>query len=117
MSATFNDQRLIAQDPSFGDMVRAAIYDYVLWGGAPNSNFNITLMANFSVFWLSFNWGCATNSTLSNAIITNGNSGDSFATSTPVGSALVTAAVQAGLNATDLSNAVASIYSILAANS
>ena len=111
--ATTNDMRLIAQDSSFADRVKAEVFAYVYWGGAPNKAFNRNVLQNMNLFSTSFIWAAATNSTVANEIITTGNANASFPTTTAVGAAVVTTAVQSGLVDSDLSNAVASAYVVI----
>lgn len=112
-TANTNDMRLIAQDTSFRDRVKAALVEYVCFGGAPNQAFNRNLMQNLEAYVANFVWAAAVNSTIANEVITTGNANASFPTTTAVGAAVVTTSVQAGLVDSDLSNAVAAAYVVV----
>jgi len=125
-TATLFDMQLIAQDQTFGNRVKASLYQYcttTLQSETANNHtarrtYAATVLNNPNSFISDFAWASASNQTLANDVITTGNAGANFtsATTTAQVAAAVTTSTPTttGATDTDINNAVANAFNALA---
>lgn len=119
-TASLLDMQFIAQDSFFANMVKSSVYGYCISTVQSETNnshqarkaFAASVLNSPNTYIPNFTWAAATNQTLADGVITTGNAGAHFTTSTTA--AAVTAAVQAGSTDTNINNAVASAFNALA---
>ena len=120
-TASLLDKQFIAQDTFFQNMVKASVFQYATTtvqtaqsgGNVVQKNYAAQVLNNPNNFIPNFTWAAAVNQTLADAVITTGNAGAHFTTSTTT--ATVTSAIQAaGLDPTLVNNAVAAAFNALA---
>ncbi len=119
-TASLFDMSAIAQDVAFSNRVKASLYAYcttTLQSETANNHparrsYASQVMNNPNEFIPDFTWAAASNQTLADGIITNGNVGLHFDATTT--SLAIAAAVAAGGTDTNINNAVANAFNALA---
>ena len=119
-TASLLDKQFIAQDTFFQNMVKASLYQYIIVtipsetanNHAIRVSYGAQAMNNPNTFVPNFAWAAAQNQTLADAVITTGNAGAHFTTSTTPSA--VTTAIQAGITDTLVNNAVAAAFNPMA---
>jgi|SRR5882672_4491171 len=119
-TASLLDKELIASDTVFLNMVKASVFQFCTTtiqttqsgGNAVQKSYAAQVINTPNNFISNFAWAAAVNQNLADAVITAGNAGAHFTTSTTASA--VTAAIQSGATDTLINNAVAAAFNALA---